>query len=65
MIFYAQARAIPREAAVRLIVEGFFANVYDRITLEPVQETLRQAVASKLETNGQGAVAIPGSHLTE
>jgi Fe-S cluster assembly protein SufD len=48
MIFYSQARGIPRETAVRLIVEGFFANVYDRITLEPVQETLRQAVALKL-----------------
>jgi Fe-S cluster assembly protein SufD len=49
MIFYAQARGISRETAVRLIVEGFFANVYDRITLEPVRETLRQAVAAKLE----------------
>src|SRR5262249_17990674 len=48
MIFYAQARAIQRDEAIRLIVEGFFANVYDRITLEPVQETLRQAVAAKL-----------------
>jgi Fe-S cluster assembly protein SufD len=48
MIFYSQARAIPRETAIRLIVEGFFANVYNRITLEPVQETLRQAVAEKL-----------------
>ncbi len=49
MLFYAQARGISRETAIRLIVEGFFANVYDRITLEPVQETLRQAVADKLE----------------
>jgi Fe-S cluster assembly protein SufD len=48
MIFYLLARGIPRETAVRLIVEGFFASVYDRITLEPVQETLRQAVAAKL-----------------
>jgi Fe-S cluster assembly protein SufD len=48
MIFYAEARGIPRETAVRLIVEGFFADVYDRITLEPVRETLRQAVATKL-----------------
>jgi Fe-S cluster assembly protein SufD len=48
MIFYAQARAIPRQTAIRLIVEGFFANVYDRITVEPVRETLRQAVATKL-----------------
>jgi len=48
MIFYAQARGVRRETAIRLIVEGFFANVYDRITLEPVRETLRQAVATKL-----------------
>jgi Fe-S cluster assembly protein SufD len=48
MIFYLLSRGIPRETAVRLIVEGFFANVYDRITLEPVRETLRQAVAEKL-----------------
>ena len=48
MVFYLQARGISRETAVRLIIEGFFANVYDRITLEPVQETLREAVESKL-----------------
>jgi Fe-S cluster assembly protein SufD len=48
MIFYLRSRGISREAAIRLIVEGFFANVYDRITLEPVQETLRRAVAEKL-----------------
>jgi Fe-S cluster assembly protein SufD len=51
MIFYSQARGIPRETAIRLIVEGFFAGVYDRITLEPVRETLRQAVATKLGTD--------------
>ena len=48
MIFYAQSRGVSKKTAIRLIVEGFFANVYDRITLEPVQETLRQAVADKL-----------------
>ncbi len=48
MIFYAEARGIPLEVAVRLIVEGFFADVYDRITLEPVRETLRQAVALRV-----------------
>jgi Fe-S cluster assembly protein SufD len=49
MVFYLQARGVPKATAIRLIVEGFFANVYDRITLEPVRETLRQAVAAKLE----------------
>jgi Fe-S cluster assembly protein SufD len=48
MIFYAQARGIAREEAIRLIVEGFFADVYDRIAIEPVRETLRQTVATKL-----------------
>lgn len=52
MIFYARSRGISQETAIRLIVEGFFANVYDRITLEPVQETLRQAVADKLQLGG-------------
>jgi Fe-S cluster assembly protein SufD len=48
MIFYLRSRGIRREEAVRLVVEGFFANVYDRITVEPVRETLREAVAAKL-----------------
>jgi Fe-S cluster assembly protein SufD len=55
MIFYAQSRGISRTEAIRLVVEGFFANVYDRITLEPVRETLRQAVAAKLELQDAAA----------
>ena len=55
MIFYARSRGVSRETAIRLIVEGFFANVYDRITLEPVRETLRQAVADKLQLGGEAA----------
>ena len=57
MLFYCQSRGIERETAIRLVVEGFFANVYDRITLEPVRETLRQAVAAKLGVYAPGAVA--------
>jgi Fe-S cluster assembly protein SufD len=52
MIFYAQSRGVARDTAIRLIVEGFFANVYDRITLEPVREALRQAVADKMHLPG-------------
>jgi Fe-S cluster assembly protein SufD len=55
MIFYAGARGVDRETAIRLIVEGFFANVYDRITLTPVRETLRRAVAEKLGHAGTTA----------
>jgi len=53
MIFYCQARGIPAETAKRLVVEGFFANVYDRISVEPVRESLQAAVAKKLAI-GQG-----------
>ncbi len=67
MIFYARSRGIAKNEAIRLIVEGFFANVYDRISLEPVQETLRGAVAAKLmldrsrEGSAAGAPAIEQS----
>jgi Fe-S cluster assembly protein SufD len=49
MIFYLASRGIPRAEATRLIVEGFFAGVYDRISVEPVRETLRQTVAAKIQ----------------
>jgi Fe-S cluster assembly protein SufD len=65
MIFYAQSRGVSRAEAVRLIVEGFFANVYDRITLEPVRETLRQAVAAKLHLREQGAQTQPAPRRHE
>ncbi|MFM7317171.1 MAG: Fe-S cluster assembly protein SufD [Isosphaeraceae bacterium] len=48
MVYYCQARGIPAETAKRLVVEGFFANVYDRISVEPVRESLQAAVAKKL-----------------
>src|SRR5262249_14058674 len=65
MVFYAQSRGGSRAEAVRLIVEGFFANVYDRITLEPVRETLRQAVAAKLHQSAQGAQTQPAPRSQE
>lgn len=55
MVFYAQSRGVKPAEATRLIVEGFFADVYDRISVEPVRETLRKAVARKL---GADAPAI-------
>ena len=53
MVFYPGPGASTQATATRLIVEGFFANVYDRISLEPVRETLAHAVAEKLE-HGRG-----------
>ena len=61
MVFYARSRGIDPDSATRLIVEGFFANVYDRISVEPVRETLAMAVAQKLERGSAPALAPAGS----
>lgn len=47
-LFYAMARGLSRYEAMHVIVEGFFAQVYDRIPVELVRETLGQAVQRKL-----------------
>lgn len=47
-LFYAMARGLSEYDAMHLIVEGFFAQVYDRIPVELVRETLGQAVQRKL-----------------
>ncbi|MEX0585698.1 MAG: SufD family Fe-S cluster assembly protein [Pirellulales bacterium] len=47
-IFYCMCRGLSRYEAMHIIVEGFFAGVYDRIPVELVRDTLRQAVERKL-----------------
>jgi Fe-S cluster assembly protein SufD len=47
-VFYAMSRGINRYEAMHMIVEGFFQQVYDRIPVEVVRETLSQAVERKL-----------------
>ena len=47
-IFYAMARGMTKFEAMHMIVEGFFHQVYDRIPVEIVRETLSQAVERKL-----------------
>ena len=43
-LFYLMARGLSRAEAERLIVRGFFQDVLDRIQLEPVRETLGEAL---------------------
>ncbi len=52
MLFYAATRGIAPDQATRMIVEGFFADIYDRIGLEPVRDLLAEAVTSKLAESG-------------
>jgi len=47
-VLYAMCRGLSRYEAMHMIVEGFFAEVYDRIPVELVRETLSQAVERKL-----------------
>lgn len=54
-IFYCMSRGISRKEAMHMIVEGFFQQVYDRIPVEVVRETLSRTVQSKL---GIEAIAI-------
>ena len=48
LIFYAQARGLTRKEATRLIVSGFFQQIFDRITIESVREALGQAILRRV-----------------
>jgi Fe-S cluster assembly protein SufD len=47
-LHYLMTRGLPRLDAQRLIVEGFFAPVIDRIPLESVREQLQLAIQRKI-----------------
>lgn len=47
-VFYLMSRGISRENAENLIVEGFFETVLERISSEPIKDTLRTLILRKL-----------------
>ena len=47
-LYYLMARGLRSHEAQRLIVEGFFAPVIDRIPLESVREQLREVIQTKI-----------------
>lgn len=47
-VFYAQARGLSADEAARLVVAGFFQQVFDRITIPAVREALARAVCSRI-----------------
>lgn len=47
-VFYAMTRGYTRTEAVRMIVEGFFQQVFDRITIESVREALGEAIGQRV-----------------
>lgn len=48
LIFYAQCRGYTRREAVRMIVAGFFQQVFDRITIERVRAALGASIARRV-----------------
>ncbi|HID84256.1 MAG TPA: Fe-S cluster assembly protein SufD, partial [Anaerolineales bacterium] len=47
-MFYLRSRGIPEEEALRLIVEGFFDPIMQRIPFEGVRERFQQAITTKM-----------------
>ena len=47
-IFYAMCRGFTRPEAVRMIVTGFFQQIFDRITIDSVREALGAAIARQV-----------------
>ena len=48
LIFYAMCRGYTRKEAARMIVTGFFQQIFDRISIESVRESLGQAISRKV-----------------
>ena len=47
-LFYAQARGLSADEAARLVVAGFFQQVFDRITIPQVREALARAIGGRI-----------------
>jgi Fe-S cluster assembly protein SufD len=47
-VFYAQARGLTRKEAIRMIVAGFFQQVFDRIPVESVRVALGEAIGRRV-----------------
>ncbi|HVU90334.1 MAG TPA: Fe-S cluster assembly protein SufD [Pirellulales bacterium] len=47
-VFYARSRGLTRKEAIRMIVAGFFQQVFDRITIESVRNALGEAIGRRI-----------------
>jgi len=47
-VFYAMTRGLPRSEAERMVVDGFFAPVLERIPFEPVRDRFRNVIEAKM-----------------
>ena len=56
-LYYLESRGIPPEEAERLIVLGFFDDVFERLPVPSLVGALRRSVIEKIEHRGAGAGA--------
>jgi Fe-S cluster assembly protein SufD len=49
LVFYLRSRGIPLDQAERLVVEGFFDPIMQRIPFEAVRARFRQAIEAKMD----------------
>ena len=47
-VFYALTRGLTRKEAIRMIVAGFFQEVFDRITIDSVRNALGDAIRRRV-----------------
>jgi Fe-S cluster assembly protein SufD len=48
-VFYAMSRGYTRKEAVRMIVSGFFQQVFDRITIDSVRDALSESISQRVQ----------------
>ena len=51
-VFYACSRGLTRKEAIRMIVLGFFQQVFDRIEIESVRQALGEAIGRRVREYG-------------
>jgi len=47
-LFYLMSRGLTRSQAVRAVVEGFFAELLDRVPLERLRQRLQQDIEARM-----------------
>src|ERR1700752_3798288 len=47
-VFYARCRGLTKREAIRMIVGGFFQQVFDRIPMESVRDALGEAIGRRI-----------------
>jgi len=53
-LFYLMSRGLRRQQAVQMVVDGFFAEVLDRIPLEQLRQRVQEEIAGKIAESSQG-----------